>query len=110
MVAIEFGFNDNKLTLGTATVAKWTAGGWERWSAPVTVCKSADFASGWVIGVTGAYGFDAAQVLEKIMNASLVAGPLHISINRSVLRTIWENRALFVQDTTLEAMTAAVVA
>jgi hypothetical protein len=108
MVAIEFGFDDNKITVGTATVATWTEGAWERWSAPVTVRKSDNFASGWAIGVTGAYGFDSAEVIEKIMNASLVAGPLRISIDRGVLRTIWQNRALFVRDTTLEAMAAAV--
>lgn len=96
MMVIDFGFDNNKTTIGTAYVDVWNDG-WKTTIADVTVQPtkvSSTFPSGWVVGVSGVYGWDAIEFIEK-MNAVLIAGPFNVTIKRDARVAITEMRSTF---------------
>ena len=94
MVAIDFGFNDGKVTIGSAIVVFYD-GGWKSEIRNVTAQPSRNFPSGWVIGVDGVYGWDAVDFMSK-MNATMHAGPFNVTVKRDAKNAIADMRASFV--------------
>lgn len=96
MMVIDFGFDDNKTTIGTAYVDFYDAG-WKSTVADVTVKPtkvSSTFPSGWVVGVEGVYGWDAIDFIEK-MSTTMAAGPFNVTIKRDARVALTEMRATF---------------
>lgn len=95
MMVIDFGFNDGKVTIGTASVNTIVDGGWEFSDRAVTVKPSSLCPSGWVVGVDGVYGWDALEFIKN-MNSRITAGPHFVFIPKSTRQALLEMRDSFV--------------
>ena len=94
MVAIDFGFNDGKVTIGSAIVDFYD-GGWKSEVRSLSVQPSRSFPSGWAVKVDGVYGWDALEFIGN-MNTTMSAGPFSVTVKRDTRVALEEMRASFV--------------
>lgn len=109
MIAIDFGFDDNKINFSALDVHYRNERGETELitGRAVSIRKSSLWPSGWGVGVDGVYAWDAATIVDN-WASTWRAGPYTVSWKcQQITRKLMKIESLFTPETDMDTMRAA---